>query len=68
MKEKRVPKSYKIKESIYKKAMRAAKKDKTSLAHKIEVWVSLYANGNRLIARPNDNNNITVTEDFYKLS
>ncbi len=49
-KEKRALKGYKIKDSVYRKAMRRAKKNKTNLASKIELWVALYADGCDLIA------------------
>jgi hypothetical protein len=52
--EKRAIKGYKIKDSVYRKAMRRAKKDKTNLANKIELWVALYADGCDMIARPAD--------------
>lgn len=45
---KRKPRSYKTTDDIYKKSMQRAKKEKTSLAAKIEVWLSWYAHGNNI--------------------
>lgn len=42
-KEKRVLKGYKIKQSVYDKAMRRAKRDKRPLANLIENFVTDYA-------------------------
>lgn len=44
-KQKRKPRSYKIVDSAYNKAMKRAKKEKLELATMIEVWVLSYANG-----------------------
>lgn len=46
--EARVVKTFKIKESVYKKAMKAAKKNKAFLATEIEKWVDAYANGSEI--------------------
>jgi len=43
--EKRVNKGYKIKDSIYQKAMKRAKKEKGQLAVHIEHWVQCYSEG-----------------------
>jgi len=46
--EKRVLKGYKIKDSIYKKAMKRAKKENHSLSTWIETIVSSYAKGDKV--------------------
>jgi hypothetical protein len=43
--EKRVLKGYKIRNSIYDKAMKRAKKENTPLATLVEEWIRNYANG-----------------------
>jgi hypothetical protein len=58
--EKRKLKGYKIRESIYKKAMRRANKEKTSLAPKIEKWVSAYASGEQVVVLAETVDSITV--------
>lgn len=44
-KEKRVLKGYKIRKSVYDKAMKRAAKNKMPLATTVESWVSCYADG-----------------------
>jgi hypothetical protein len=43
--EKRYSRSYKTTDKVYKKAMRRAKKEKSTLANAIEYFVELYADG-----------------------
>lgn len=43
--EKRVLKGYKIKDSVYQKALRRGKRTGYSLAYFIEIWVTLFAQG-----------------------
>lgn len=43
VKEKRIVKGYKIKNSLYNKAKKRADKDKLKLATLIEIWVISYA-------------------------
>lgn len=45
VKEKRIVKGYKIRQSAYSKAFKRAKKNKVPLATTIENWVSLYGEG-----------------------
>ncbi len=44
-KENRVIKGYKIKDSVYKKAIKRADKEKYPLATQIEDWVTTYSKG-----------------------
>ncbi len=46
-KEKRRPRTYKITDKVYQKAMIRAKKDKQPLASMIEEIVTMYANGEK---------------------
>jgi hypothetical protein len=52
--EKRIPRSYKAKETPYKKAVRRAKKEGTTLANVIERTVERYADGLDVITFYND--------------
>ena len=49
-KEKRELKGYKIKDSIYQKAKRRAKKDKNALSTLVETWVTSYSAGYNIVS------------------
>ena len=51
--EKREIKGYKIKDYIYRKALRRARKEKVPLATRIEEWVCAYAEGLPVGIAPN---------------
>ena len=53
--EKRNTRTYKIKDSLYKKAMRRAKKEKYKLANIVEKTIEGYAHGYEIILKNNIN-------------
>lgn len=58
---------YKIKDSVYKKAMERAKKEGTTLAALIEKWVIAYSEGKDLFAiHPNTGEAVKVDIRPYK--
>jgi hypothetical protein len=66
--EKRTPRTYKAKDSVYKKAMRRAKKEKGKLSNVVENVVIAYAAGLNIKAVKTENNDgrsIDIfTDDF----
>lgn len=48
--EKRIPRSYKLRASVYKKAMKRAKKEETTLAQIMEEVAIMYSEGKQLQA------------------
>jgi hypothetical protein len=56
---KRKVRTYKAADGVYKKSLKRAKKEKTSLAKQIETWLSWYAAGNNILISSHSDDSVS---------